>query len=169
MSGRRNAPAVRLRCRSALLGAAVGGRASLSVAGPVLTRLLASRSAAGIEPPSRVAVVTSALALGGELIGDKLPLTAGRLAGPGLAVRVGATFLGTLILARRERTGIGTFAVVGALAAAGISAALSAMAGVRWRAATADRGLGLPGAMAEDAIDIGVAVAGSWPRRIRAE
>lgn len=162
MTRSRNAPAVRLICRAALLGAAVGGRASLSVAGPVLARLLASRSDARISPPSQAAALASASALSVELVGDKLPSAASRLEGPGLAVRVGAAFVGALMLARRER--IGTFAVTGALAAAGLSAALSAKAGVRWRAYTAKRGLGVPGALAEDVVDIGLATVGSWPR-----
>lgn len=135
-------PRASLLMKSLLLGVATGSRSSLGLAG-----------AAFVAPRSKVtnvARVVGVLAVGGELVGDKLPQTPSRLETPGLAARFGSAVVGTTALAARENAVADlplTFGVAGA--------AVGAFGGAMWReSAPVGR---VPAALLEDAVAVGLA------------
>jgi uncharacterized membrane protein len=151
---------MRLLVRAAIFGAAVGGRASLAFAGPVLARAVAARTGRTPASPRTVAAIAAATALGGETVADKLPATPSRLDPPVLAGRVAAAVAGAVVLARRERAGVMlpvVAAVLGALAEVTV--------GVKWRSFTRKRGRAVVGAVVEDAVVLTLALVACWPRR----
>lgn len=146
--GRRRASA-RLLLRSAMLGAAVGGRSSLALAGPVLS------APAGPRPwRRRTARVVAVAALGGELVADKQPSTPSRLEPPVLASRLVAGAGGAAALARREGAPSVLPALVG-MAAAGAGS----FAGVAWREWAGQHAPDWQAALVEDAVALSLATA----------
>lgn len=143
--------------RAALFGAATGGRSQLP------SSALAVTLVAGDQPVNGVARVFASrrrrnvLVLGavGELVGDKLPATPTRLQPPGLAARLVAAALGSAAIAVRDERSPWLSATVGATAALAAS-----FGGARWRqTASASFGRDLPGALIEDAVVVGAALA----------
>jgi uncharacterized membrane protein len=131
--------------RVVALGAAVGGRSS---AGPAF---LAFTSHAAHRRPRRL---LAAVALAGELVGDKLPQTPRRDTPPGLIGRGGSSLACGATLARRRGE-----AVVPAALAALVGAAAGIHGGVRWRTECAEQ-LGVPplvAALLEDAVVLSLA------------
>jgi uncharacterized membrane protein len=133
--------------RAVALGAASGSRSTAGITAVALTSGIDDRGAVAPRLGSRTGGVITGLLAVGELIGDKLPSTPSRLAGPGLVPRLvlGATSAATM--ARRDGHD-GRLPLLIGLAGAGAAAVL----GVRLRAAAAQRfGSDRPGAVAEDA------------------
>ncbi|MGC5167106.1 hypothetical protein [Luteimicrobium sp. DT211] len=131
--------------RSSLVGVAAGSRSTLGLAQPFL------------RSPRRGLRVLGVLAVGAELVGDKLPATPSRVDPPGPAVRAAAGAVGAAALARHA----GTRSAAAVLTAAALGAAASALGtygGAAWRRFVAGRGLpDLPAALAEDAAAITLA------------
>jgi len=133
--------------RSALLGAATGGRSTVG-----LTALALTSANTGSWLTSRWMARAAALATAGELVGDKLPQVPSRLGPSGLVPRLLAGAVAGGTLAHREgRRPVGP-------ALAGVAGAIAgAVLGTRWRGWAADRTLGgrlplgLPAAVVEDA------------------
>ena len=119
--------------RSLLVGVATGMRSS---AGAV--------AAAHASGRRRLLAAAAAMAAG-ELVVDKLPATPSRLAPGSLAVRLVLGAVGAGALAARAGEGVVLPAVLGA-----VGAGAGSRAGAGWRDHTARRGLGAPGAVAED-------------------
>jgi uncharacterized membrane protein len=169
MTRRRRHPAsALLLARTAMFGAAIGGRGTLLVAGPVLAKLLAGRPggvarATSTRTPSRpgaVAAIAAVAGLGGELVGDKSPAAPSRLDPPALGGRVVAAAAGAVVLARQERSGVAL-----PLVAAVLGAVTEVNIGVRWRSYTQKRGWALAGALVEDAVVVALAAIACWPGR----
>lgn len=141
-----------LLVRSLLLGVAAGSRSSLGVASPVLARAVRSSGDGAPSPlagvdvaqraevdlqalaprrgPRTTTVLTSAGAVVGEMVGDKLPATPSRLSPSGLGARVVTAATGATALCRQhEATSFWP-----ALAGAG-GALAGARAGAAWRSA----------------------------------
>jgi uncharacterized membrane protein len=131
--------------RSLAIGVASGMRSSLGVTAPGLFR-----PGAGANP----ATARRVLAIWGELVSDKLPKTPSRLEPPGLAARFVSGGVGALVLARRA----GAPPVVPLLAGLA-GAAVGAYGGAAWRRWAAARRPDWQGAVVEDAVGIGLAVA----------
>lgn len=130
--------------RSAALGFAAGARSTLGVAGA----LVAARRAPG-RPARRFErgrLAAGALAVGGELVVDKLPMTPSRLQTPSLVARIVSGAGGGAALARQAHARVAGPAVVG-----GVCAAAGALAGSAWRQAAAARMPPWCAAVAEDA------------------
>jgi uncharacterized membrane protein len=125
--------------RSAMLGAAAGARSMTPLA------------ALAAQRPGWLRAVAGLAALG-ELGADKLPQTPSRLKPAPLAGRIVAGALAGGGYARRRGAGV----VVPALAG-GAAAAAASYAGALWRAAAAQRSLGVPAALAEDAAAVALA------------
>jgi uncharacterized membrane protein len=145
--------------RAVLVGLATGGRSTSGLAALALT----NKSSGGpLSNPwvGRLAATAAA----GELVGDKLPQTPGRLQPQGLAPRLLFGGAAAAILAHRE----GGSARVTALAAAlgVLGGAAGAQLGASWRQ-LAQRKLGsdLPGALIEDASWIAAAHYATRPPR----
>lgn len=144
-----------LRCSA--LGVATGGRSSAGLA--ALVR--AAPRSAGILGSSGVRRA-AALALAGELLGDKLPKAPSRLQPPGLVARLIAGGGAGFVLARRlggdASSSAPVPAALPAVATGAAAAALGAVVGAAWRRrwAAHDRPA-LPGALAEDALVLGLA------------
>lgn len=144
-------PSVGLVTRSLLLGVATGCRSSLG--------LVAAASSAPRSPRSRRAGVmraAAALAVAGELVGDKLPQTPSRLERTGLGARFLSATVGGTALASRENA-VADLPV----AAAAVGAAVGAIAGAAWREATVARPV--QAALVEDVVAL--ALAGAACRR----
>jgi uncharacterized membrane protein len=141
--------------RAAVLGAATGLRSTVALAALVL-RGGDGLPAALRHPAARPVAVAAS---GGELVTDKLPGTGSRLAPLSLAGRVTCAGLAAAVLARAGRQ-----APVPAVLVAAAAALAAAKVGHDARAALGRR---LPDpvvAVAEDALAIGLAAAGSdWP------
>ncbi|WP_263117840.1 hypothetical protein [Cellulomonas sp. RIT-PI-Y] len=137
--------------RSAALGVAAGSRASLGVAGPVLS------SGAG-----RLTRWPAVLGVVGELTGDKLPSTPSRLDPPGPSGRAVSAATGAVVLARRARRPVWSAALIAAAAST-----VGTWGGAAWRSRAARRGPDWRGALVEDAVAITLATL-AWresPRR----
>ena len=118
--------------RSALLGAATGGRASLGLSGPLVAHGLVARlSAAGL--------------VGTELVLDKLPSTTSRLIPGALIARAGAGGVGAGVLAHRQRVDPALPALAGAA-----GALAGSFLGAAWRELAAQRGYTWQAALVED-------------------
>lgn len=137
--------------RSFLLGVATGGRNMVGVAALAVTaRPPKSQKALWLR---RVAVAASA----GELVVDKLPQTPSRLETRSVVARVVVGGLAGGLLSWREGAGRVRTGVCAVLGAGG--AAAGTQAGAAWRKAASDRaGDDLPGALAEDAASLALAL-----------
>ncbi|WP_345427108.1 hypothetical protein [Pseudonocardia xishanensis] len=150
-------PPASVLARAVALGAATGDR---STVGMTALALRTPRSQGG-PPSSAAASVAAVTASAGEVVVDKLPVVPSRTGAPGLAPRLGLGALVGATVARRADADPTLPALVGVLAALG-----SALVGVRWRSWAAERaGSDLPGALAEDAVALGLAWWGSRPTR----
>ncbi|WP_432570361.1 hypothetical protein [Kineococcus sp. SYSU DK005] len=141
--------------RSALLGVAAGGRSTLGLAGPALLSA-GTRALPGGAP----AAVLSTLALGGELVADKLPSTPSRLSAAGLPARLVSGFAGGAVLARREHARTLLPALAGAA-----GALAGSHAGAAWRAWAGQRVPDVEAALAEDAVALALTLAATLPHR----
>lgn len=134
---------------AALAGAATGLRSTTGVAALVET------SSAGLPAAatSRTAHVIAGLAVGGELVADKLPGTPSRLEPPGLGARLALAAVSGLVLARAARR-----PVLPAVVVAAIAAAMSARVGHDLRMRASEHVPPLVAAVAEDTVAITLAV-----------
>ncbi|GAA5151917.1 hypothetical protein GCM10023340_31350 [Nocardioides marinquilinus] len=131
-------PTGRLLRRCLALGAAAGSRSTLGIGGPA------------VAAPTPVTLLTSGLVLG-ELVADKLPFAPSRLQLPGLASRVVTGSVGAVALARREQRSATLPLLVGAA-----GAVAGSVGGAAWRDWAQQRGLTWQGAVAEDAVAVGL-------------
>jgi uncharacterized membrane protein len=138
--------------RAAALGAATGLRSTVALAALVV-RGNDGLPAVLRHPAARLA---AAMADGGELIGDKLPITPSRLTPPGLASRVVSASLAAAIVARS-----GHRHPVPAVAIASAAAVAAAKIGHDTHCALARRLPDPAVALVEDAVAIGLAALGS--------
>ncbi|GMA22599.1 hypothetical protein GCM10025864_03580 [Luteimicrobium album] len=132
--------------RSALVGVAAGSRSTLGLAQPFLTARRRGLRVLGL------------LAVGAELVGDKLPTAPSRLDPPGPASRAGAGAVGAVTLARRS--GARSVPALAAAAALGAGASTAGtFGGAAWRRLAAERGWpDLPAALGEDAAAVALAL-----------
>ena len=138
--------------QSLLIGLATGCRSQSGLAAISLTPAGPGRADRLLHRTGRVGAV---LQVGGEAVADKLPITPARTAPPAVYVRLGLGALTAGVLASRRRGAIVPAAFVGLL-----GSAASSYGGVRARSALAARaGSDLPGALAEDALALGLAFA----------
>ncbi len=144
--------------RSALLGLAAGSRSSLGFAGPILT----APRGTGPGRAGRPAKVLTAVALAGELVGDKQPDAPSRLSAAGLPSRLVGGFEGGARLATRVGANGALPATVGTVAAAAGS-----VAGVAWRRWAAARMPALAAALLEDGAAVALAALACRPGRGR--
>jgi uncharacterized membrane protein len=159
---RRRRPVSRagLLVRSALVGAATGGRSSAGLAALAATASPAPGSAGHAPLPTAARAGAGLLAVG-ELVADKLPGTPARTEPQGAIPRIGLGGVASGVLARRAGRSPVLPALVGGAAAAGTT-----LAGFWWRDTFAP-GLGwspLTAALVEDAAVVAlaaVAIAGS--------
>lgn len=138
--------------RSLALGLASGMRSSLGFNAPGLRGL----RKAGLTRANTGRL----LAIGGELVVDKLPQTPSRLEQRGLIARFASGSVGALQLASRREAGWKTRVVAVAIGAAG--AAGGAYGGAAWRRRAAGGSDPRPdwqGAAVEDAVALSLAVA----------
>jgi uncharacterized membrane protein len=149
---------VHVLVRSALLGAAAGGRSFTPIAVLALTAPSSST-----DQPDRTlsrpwARRTAVAVAAAELGGDKLPQTPPRTTVAPLIGRVGAGAGSGIIVARRAGAReVPTIALAAVVAAA--ASAATTLAGPAWRKLAARRfGRDLPGAVIEDAASAGLAV-----------
>jgi uncharacterized membrane protein len=133
--------------RSLLLGIAAGMRSSLGLTGPGLFR--PERTASDSGRAIRV------LAIGAELVIDKLPQTPSRLEPPGLAVRFASGAGGALTLAHRE--GVATDALLLPTLAGAAGVACGAYGGAAWRRWNGARRPDWHGAAIEDVVGLALA------------
>ncbi|MCB7135292.1 hypothetical protein [Cellulosimicrobium marinum] len=158
--------------RAAALGVAAGGRGSLGVVAPLLARPVPDGpSRTGPRRPGqrgparqrpalrRLGGALLAVAVVGELVGDKLPSTPSRLDPPGPAVRAASGAAGAVLLARR-RHGAGVTVVAACVGAAGALA--GTWGGAAWRRLAVGVRPDWPGAVAEDAAALTLA---AWALR----
>jgi uncharacterized membrane protein len=137
-----------LLARSFALGLASGMRSTLGFNAPGLRGVRAD----GLTRPN----VARLLAIGGELVVDKLPQTPSRLTPPGLVARFGSGAFGAFQLARQVRAAPRT--QVAAVAIGVAAAAGGAYAGAGWRRTAGASGRpDWQGAVAEDALALGLA------------
>ena len=133
-----------LLLRSAALGFAAGARSTMGVAGVLLaSRGSHARPARGLR---RGLLTAGTLAVGAELVVDKLPVTPSRLQAPSLAVRVASGCGGGAALARQAGAHLAIPALVG-----GVCAAAGSLGGAVWREAAATRMPTWATALVEDA------------------
>lgn len=137
-----------LLLRAFTLGTATGIRSSLGAAGPVLF---------GSTKASSVGRAARALAVGGELVADKLPQTPSRLQPPALAARAASGATGAVTLARRER--FPARPVVPSAIAGMVGAVVGSYGGAAWRRWAATKGPDWRGALLEDGVGLGLAYA----------
>lgn len=151
--------------RSLAVGLAAGSRSTLGAAAPLLVARRPWLRALG------------ALAVAGEIVGDKLPTAPSRLDGPGPAVRAVAGAVGAVTLAVAARRAgdpdATAWSVPGTLVAAVVGAAgglAGAYGGAAWRRAVAARDLpDWPAAVVEDVVALALAgTAGSLAARATA-
>jgi uncharacterized membrane protein len=138
--------------RAAALGAATGLRSTVALAALVV-RGNDGLPAVLRHPAARLAAT---MADGGELIGDKLPITPSRLTPPGLASRVISASLAAAVVARS-----GHRHPVPAVAIASAAAVAAAKIGHDTRRALARHFPDPAVAVVEDAVAIGLAALGS--------
>jgi uncharacterized membrane protein len=137
---------------SVFLGAASGARAQLGVA-TVVARSDPSLPRMFRQPWTRRLLVAAAA---GELVVDKLPATPSRLAPPGIAARLVMGALAAGLFAQTRQASWLPAAAIGAS-----SAAVSAKLGHDVRARLADHAPHPAVAVVEDALALGLAVAGA--------
>jgi uncharacterized membrane protein len=138
-----------LWARCVALGLATGARASAPLT--ALTWTAGKRDPAWLGHPVTKALASALSA--GESIGDQLPSAPSRLEPAGIAPRLVLSGAAGVLLARRHR---GSWWSGAALAVVG--AGVGAVAGSRFRAlAEAKLGSDHPGAVAEDAVVVGLA------------
>ena len=137
-----------LLARAAALGAATGLRSSVGLATLVARRH--DRSLGVLSRPAAGPIAV--LALGSELVIDKLPMTPSRLEPPGLASRVVFAAFAAAAFARSESE----FPVPAAVLASAI-ALVAAKAGHDARAALGRRVPDVAVALAEDGVALGLA------------
>lgn len=126
--------------RSVAIGVAAGSRASLGLAGPLVTSSLSG-------PWAVVAKVGGALGIAAELTGDKLPSAGSRLEQPGPPIRMTSGAVGALVLARRAEAGVLVPLLLGAA-----GAAAGTWGGAAWRAAAVGRRPDWQAAVVEDVV-----------------
>lgn len=149
-----------LALRAGLLGVATGSRSSAGLAGLALT----SRSVPESPQPLAAASAKRAKQLTGllvlaELIGDKLPQTPSRLQLPGFGLRVLFGGVSGLLLAQREAAPVAVPAAAGAAGALG-----GTFVTAKGREAIIDSDIpDHPGAIAEDALALGLAYYAARP------
>ncbi|MBN0039500.1 hypothetical protein JN535_04830 [Cellulosimicrobium cellulans] len=143
-----------LLARALALGVAAGSRSSLGVAAPVLAGWVAGGSRDGSGGPGLLARAGAAAGVVGEMVGDKLPQTPSRLAGPGPVFRLGSGAVGGVLLARRRT---GPAGLVAAAAAGAAGAAVGTWGGAAWRRLAVGSRPDWPGAVAEDAVALTLA------------
>lgn len=131
--------------RAALLGLATGGRSTLALAGPALA-----------ASPSSAKARTAVLALAGELVADKLPMTPNRTASGSLAARLAAGAGGGAALARAEGLAPALPMVAGAL-----GTLAGSYGGLAWRTWSAQAMPPVLGAVLEDAVAVTLALTAS--------
>lgn len=134
----------RLLLRSAALGFASGARSTLGVAAMLL--LTSPRTGQSKGGVGRARLAAGALAVGGELVADKLPMTPSRLQAPSLAARVAAGTGAGVALARHLDAPVAVPALVG-----GGCAAAGSFAGAAWRESAASHLPDWRAALVEDA------------------
>ncbi len=134
--------------RAAALGAASGSRSSAGLTALALTSRRSDRGVIASRAGSRPGQIVTPLLAAGELTADKLPSAPSRLAAPGLVARIALAATAAAGMAMRDGERPEPAAAVAAVTAAG-----SAVLGVRLRALAARRlGSDLPGAFTEDAL-----------------
>lgn len=151
--------------RAGLVGVASGCRGLLGLAAVALTTPTGERALPASLLGGRWVKRALGAAECGELVVDKLPATASRLAVSSFASRVAFGALAAAALAGRERRdAMWPAAAVGAMAAAG-----GTIGGARWRRAVQRRGRqDWPAAVVEDLVALTLAgVAGAGPRCVR--
>lgn len=148
-------------CRAVGLGLATGGRSTSAVAAFAVASQAGPRPRDVNRPASMLSgpgarKVGVALLLT-ELVVDKLPSTPSRLAPPVLGIRVAAAVLVSWALAQREHVPPAMPVVAGA-----VGAFAGSIAGARYRAATASRGVpDVSAALLEDAATLLLARVGA--------
>lgn len=152
----RPSPALVARC--AALGVATGARSTLGIAAPVIATPTLAGGLGAVT--GRVGTTVAEVAVGGELVGDKLAATPSRLEGPGLPVRLLAGTAGAAALAWREGAAV-TLPVL----AAALGVAAGAWGGFTWRGWAAAHVPDWQGALVEDGVALGLAAAACLPRR----
>ena len=138
----------RLLARAAGLGAATGLRSSVGLASLVARR--DDRSLGVLSRPAAAPIAV--LALGAELVMDKLPMTGSRLEPPALAGRMVFAAFAAAVLARSESR-----PPVAAAVLASAIAVVAAKEGHDARAARARRVPDVAVALAEDGVALGLA------------
>jgi uncharacterized membrane protein len=149
--------------RSALAGAATGGRTFTGLAALTVTATPSGQPDAVLAKPwvKRLVVLVAAQ----ELVADKLPNTPSRLQAAPLIVRA-LTGVGTgVIVARRGAAPVGRSTMIGCAVTAGVAAVAGSWLGACWRGWGAPRlGGDLPAALIEDAAVVAIAYAAAARR-----
>lgn len=141
----------RLRLRSAALGLAAGARSTLGLAAMLL---VSQRPAQRKRRHGRARLAVGILAVTGELVADKLPMTPSRLEAASLAARVASGIGGGVALARHVGAPVAGPAVVG-----GVSGAAGAVVGAAWREYATTHMPAWSAALLEDAAALSLASA----------
>ena len=151
VTGHRRSTLRRAVVGSVFLGAATGARSQLGVAAVV------ARSDPSLPPVLRQRSARRLLmaAAAGELVGDKLPRTASRLALPGMAARLALGALAAGLFAQTRQAPWRPAAAIGAS-----SAAVAAKLGHDLRARAATHAPDPAVAVVEDALALGLAAVG---------
>lgn len=141
----------RLLLRTAALGLATGARSTLGV-----TAMLFSQRPGQPKRPARgrARLAAGALAVGTELVADKLPMTPSRLQAPSLAVRIASGTGAGVALARQVDAPVAVPALIG-----GACAAAGSFAGAAWRESAATHMPAWCAALVEDAAALSLASA----------
>lgn len=126
--------------RAVALGLAAGGRATVGLGAPVVAR------------GPKGARILLALAVAGELVGDKLPQTPDRTEPGSLAGRAVSGAIGGALLARRGGLGPAPAAALG-----GVAALAGSFLGIGWRRGASGHVPDLAAALIEDAVVLGLA------------
>ncbi len=135
--------------RAVLAGAATGLRSTSGV-GALVETGSSGLPAVCTAPPARI---VAGLAVGGELVGDKLPNTPSRLELPGLTARVVLAAVAGAVIARSAGRH-----PVPAIALAATTAAVSVRVGHDLRAAASTRVPPIAAAVGEDVVALGLAL-----------
>jgi uncharacterized membrane protein len=136
-------PTAGLVFRSLALGTASGMRSSLGLAAPGLVR----RTSGAVGTSART------LAVGSELVADKLPSTPSRLEPPALAARFASGATGSVVLSRSAGAAP-AWPVLAGLA----GAAAGSFGGAAWRRWAGSRRPDWQAALGEDAVAVGLAI-----------
>lgn len=139
--------------RSLMLGAAAGSRSTLAFAGPVLAKQLGSCGTSEGK-----GAVWASVALGSELLMDKLPITPSRLSKQSLPARFISSAGGAIALASEEDAN-----VVLPVLAATAGTAVGSFGGAAWRDYAQRFGWTWQAGLAEDVVAVGLAAGACWP------